>query len=358
MSKCDHISWLELVEGKAGPLLAYGSRVSQVISELSNPSTQFPQTVFFMGRRSKNQALRQLCGSNYRDQHRHQRTINLRLDNQTFQSAHPRIFADTDPTCRSIPPPFESPRVCHQQENIPVQWPKTEYAPHDLIITRLLFLFTDVLCIFADDLGGLKGVQKYLSTWIQIGSASSLPAAIRPRVIVVLGGQPKSITHSVLDEDDFLFELLHLSGLSFFAAFSGIQISRLPAEDLSPDARYLQLGSDLSAQLRHMRQIRETHRVLFTAKHFNALFEEALQHTTTAMLTPYNFVLAARRQNPLDGAFISHLVNFICVGGKSRATYDDLASYIASTILMDAYPPGMYSKYSALSLSCNQHHSQ
>ena len=357
MLKCDHISWLELVKGKAGLLLAYGSCISQVISELSNPSTQFPQTVFFMGCWLKNQALHQLCGSNYCNQHCHQQTINLCLDNQTFQSAHPWIFADTDLTCWSIPPLFESPRICHQQENITVQWPETEYVLHDLVIARLLFLFTDVLCIFADNLGGLKGVQKYLSTWIQIGSTSSLPAAICPQVIVVLGGQPKSITHSVLDEDDFSFELLHLSGLSFFAAFSGIQISHLLAEDLLPDACYLQLGNDLSAQLWHMCQIHETHCVLFTAKHFNALFKEALQHMMTAMLTPYNFVLAAQQQNPLDGAFISHLVNFICIGSKSWATYDDLASYIASTILMDAYPPGMYSKYSALSLSCNQHHS-
>lgn len=161
MSKCNHISWLELVEGKAGLLLAYRSCVSQVIGELSNSSTQFSQTVFFMGCWLKNQTLCQLCGGNYCDQHCHQWTINLRLDNQTFQSAHSWIFADTNPICQSIPPSFESPRICHQQ-NLPVQWPETEYALHDLVIARLLFLFTDVLCIFADNLGGLKGVQKYL----------------------------------------------------------------------------------------------------------------------------------------------------------------------------------------------------
>jgi len=344
MAKCDHISWLELVEGEAGPLLAYGSRMSQVIGELSKPSVQFPQIVFFMGRQLKNRALRQLCGNNYRNQNRHHRTINLRLDNQSFLLDHPRIFADADPSCRSISPPFVSPRICHQQENLPVQWPKSRHEPHDLIIARLLFLFTDVVCVFADDLGGLKGVQEYLSTWIQIGSASSLPAAVRPRVIVVLGNQPKSITQSVLEEDDFLFEILHLSGLPFFSTYSGIQISRLPAEELSTDARYLQLGSDLFTQLRHMRQVREDHHVLFSAQHLNVLFEEALQHATTGLLAPYNFVLASRRRNPLDGAFTSHLVNFIRLGGKSRATYDDLASYIASAILMDAYPPRMYSR--------------
>lgn len=240
--------------------------MSQVIGELSKPSAQFPQIVFFMGHQLKNRALRQLCGNNYRNQNRHHRTINLWLDNQSFLSDHPWIFADADLSCRSISPPFVSPRICHQQENLPVQWPKSRHEPHDLIIARLLFLFTDVVCVFADDLGGLKGVQEYLSTWIQIGSASSLPAAVWPRVIVVLGNQPKSITQSVLEEDDFLFEILHLSGLPFFSTFSGIQISRLPAEELSTDARYLQLGSDLFAQLRHMRQVCEEHHVLFSAQ--------------------------------------------------------------------------------------------
>lgn len=225
MAKCDHISWLGLVEGKAGPLLAYGSRMNQVIGELSKPSVQFPQIVFFMGRQLKNCALRQLYGNNYHNQNRHHRTINLRLDDQPFLSDHPQIFADADPSCRSISHPFVSPRICHQQDDLPVQWPKSRRGSHDLIIARLLFLLTDVSCIFVDDLGGLKGVQEYLSTWIQIGSASSLPAAVRPRVVVVLGSQPKSITQSVLEEDDFLFEILHLSGLPFFfffSTFSGI----------------------------------------------------------------------------------------------------------------------------------------
>lgn len=229
MAKCDHISWLGLVEGKAGPLLAYGSRMNQVIGELSKPSVQFPQIVFFMGRQLKNCALRQLYGNNYHNQNRHHRTINLRLDDQPFLSDHPQIFADADPSCRSISHPFVSPRICHQQDDLPVQWPKSRRGSHDLIIARLLFLLTDVSCIFVDDLGGLKGVQEYLSTWIQIGSASSLPAAVRPRVVVVLGSQPKSITQSVLEEDDFLFEILHLSGLPFFFFFFlPFQVSRYP----------------------------------------------------------------------------------------------------------------------------------
>ncbi len=106
MSKCDHIAWLELVEGKAGPLLAYGSRFARVVGELQEPSKQFPQVIFFMGRKEKNAALRRLCRNNYRGHH--SQTINLRTDNSTIKSDYPRLFADCDPTYQVPSPAIDS----------------------------------------------------------------------------------------------------------------------------------------------------------------------------------------------------------------------------------------------------------
>ncbi|KAA8642588.1 patatin-like phospholipase family protein [Aspergillus tanneri] len=339
MSKCEHTFWLELAAGKAVPQLVYGSRLARLVNELPKPSAQLPQLIFFMGRRQKNQALRQLCSSNYRGQSRHQGSINIRSDNRTLHSLQPRFFADCDPTCRSLLAAFGNLRVCHPEQVFPVELP-TEHSLLDLMLSRLLFLFVDVLCIFADDVGGLEGVRELLATWARIGSASSLPRAVRPRVIVVVGNTP-SITHSLLDEGDFLLELLNVADLPFFAAFGDIKISRLLPEELSPDARYLPLGGDITQELRNMRFSRECHSALFTARHFQAFFEVALKQISTAPLSQFDFIRAARQQNPLDGAFSSHLINFLKIGNKTRAPYDEMASYIASAILMDAYPPGM-----------------
>lgn len=164
MAKCEHISWIELSEGGGAPQLVYGSRVSRLVSELPDPSAQLPQVVFFMGRRLKDRALRELCGGNYRDQHRHQRCVNLRSDNRTLRSLQPRFFADCDPTRRSQPPAPEVLHVCHPDQTFPLDISPTEHSLYDLVLARLLFLFVDVLCIFADDLGGLEGVRERLST--------------------------------------------------------------------------------------------------------------------------------------------------------------------------------------------------
>ncbi|KAL5696107.1 hypothetical protein EMGR_006627 [Emarellia grisea] len=305
-----------------------------------DPSAQLPQVVFFMGRRLKDRALRELCGGNYRDQHRHQRCVNLRSDNRTLRSLQPRFFADCDPTRRSQPPAPEVLHVCHPDQTFPLDISLTEHSLYDLVLARLLFLFVDVLCIFADDLGGLEGVRERLSTWARLGSASSLPHVVRPRVIVIVSDKTQSVTHNLLEEDDFLYHLLHVGDLPFFAAFGDVQVSRLPSEELSAESRFLGLGSEISQQLRNMRQIREHHRVLFSATHLDALFDLSLRHISADPFAPFNFVRATRQQNPLDRAFTSHLIHFLEVG--KRAPYDETAAYIASAILMDAYPPGMH----------------
>ncbi|KAF7594879.1 hypothetical protein BBP40_007913 [Aspergillus hancockii] len=288
----------KLAEDKAAPQLTSGSRLGQLVGELPDPAAQSPQLVFFMGRQLKDQALRQLCGSNYRGQSRHRRSINLRSDNRTLHAQHPQFFADCDPTNRAFSVVIDSPRHCHQERSLPIEISTAENSLHDLVIARLLFLVIDVVCIFADDVGGLEGVRQILSTWTRIGSTSTLPRVVRPRVIVAVSGQTQSITHTLLDEGDFFFQLLHVGELEFYSTFGDIQISRLPAEKLSPDARYMTLRGELSRQLQHAR-----------ANH---------------------------------GAFTSHLIDFLKLGNKTRAPYDEMASYIASAILMDAYPPGMH----------------
>lgn len=346
MTKCEHSFWLELSHEMAAPQVVYGSRLARFVNELPQPSVQLPQVVFFMGHHQKNKALRQLCSSNYRGQGRNASSVNIRSDNRTLQSLQPRFFADCDP-CRSLLSTHESLRNCHEEKIYPVELPSTEYSLQDIIIARLVFLFTDVVCIFADDVGGFEGTRKLLTTWAAIGSASSLPPAVRPRVIVVVSQSP-SITGSVIDENDFLFELLHAGDVPYFSAFRDIQVSSLPAEELSSDARYMTLCSDVSRQLRSSRVDRERYRSLFSAIHLSAFFELALHNFSASPFAPFDFIRSARDRNPLDGAFASHITSFLKVGSKTRTPYNEMASHIASAILMDAYPPGMHCKWPPL----------
>lgn len=250
MIKCEHTFWLGMSHEMAAAQVVFGSRLARLVNELPQPSVQLPQVVFFMGHHQKHKALRQLCSSNYRGQCHSRPGVNIRSDTRTLQASQPRFFADCDP-CRSLLSTHQSLRNCHEKKIYSVELPSTEHSLQDIIISRLI-LFTDVVCIFADDVVGFEGTRRLLTTWAAIGSASSLPPAVRSRVIVVVSQSP-SATGSVIYEDDFLFELFHAGDVPYFSAFRDIQVSSLPAEELSSDARYMALGSDISRQLRNSR---------------------------------------------------------------------------------------------------------
>ncbi|KKZ60267.1 hypothetical protein EMCG_04994 [[Emmonsia] crescens] len=297
MSQCDHISWVSLVGGEAGPLLESGWRMARVIAGMHKPSNQFPQLIFLIGGKIKDGALRQLCRTNHRrSRYRQQHTVNLQADNTSLQSTYPRIFADCDPTRRAVIRTLSSPHLCHRHESVPVQWPDSSLDPFHLILARLLFLFCDVICIFADDVGGLEAVRSLLTTWATIGSASTLPNATRPRIIIITGKDNESITQALLDEDFFLLEILNKT--LFPSTFADISISRHPLDELSPDARYLDLHADIARELDLARVARKTHQVLFSATHMNAFYEDALRHVAADMFTPFNFIHSSRRLNP------------------------------------------------------------
>jgi hypothetical protein len=104
-----------------------------------------------------------------------------------------------------------------------------------------------------------------LSTWAQIGGR-----AIQSRVVVIL------------DEHDFLFNIS--SGSSpLAAAFLDIQIFRLPSEAFDACG----LSGCISEHLQHTRRARQNRNLLFSAIHFNAFFENALNHSSSHHLIFY-----------------------------------------------------------------------
>lgn len=340
MTKCDHSAWLEFWQSEAGPLLSHGWRLPQITKNLPNPSEQYPQIAFFLGRHVKEKALRTLCNSNYKGPRR-KHAVNIRADNRTLHALHPRLFADCDPTFQIPQPVPAGARSCHQDHISSIGDLPPDCSMHDVVMGRLLFMFADVICIFADDFGGLNAVHEMLSKWVRIGSASSLPSGIRPRVIVVVSNTAQSVTSDVIDETDFFFEL-NCTYPDLLEVFSDIRFCYLPSDELSSEARFLSLSTDISRQLYDTRFIRLKNQVMFSATHLTDIFKLATHKICVSPTEQFDFIAATREQNPLDGAFGSYLIDFLTLSGKATLPYDGIASHIASAILMDAYPPGMH----------------
>lgn len=158
MAPCNHISLLQVVKGEQVSLVN-NERMGKLVNEMAwngSSTVQRPSLQFFVGGEAKNLAIRQIfpqnnIGRGYRDRNS---IASLRLDTSTSNSNTPVLFGESNPLVASGLSGFPNHGIaqCHQTTCQPCCWTSTQ-SLYDILHARLLFLFADVICIFADDLG-------------------------------------------------------------------------------------------------------------------------------------------------------------------------------------------------------------
>ncbi len=333
MSRCDHISLLRIAEGKEVCLLD-DDRLDRAMQPMTNPSAQYPSLQFFIGRKAKDLALPELFPhNNVRRGHQDRNCVaNLRLDASSISCNRPILFADSDPL--SVIYRNHEAASCHRTTSYPVPWAvASDHSLYDILHARLFFLFTDVICIFADDFKDHGSVTDRLNTWATIGSASDLPREIRPRVVIVASDQVEKLRGNKQS----------WSTVNTRDSFSSIELLYLPGDYLSPLARYHRLKDTLLRQADEIRWLRINKHYLLSAVHMSRLFSQALQHTVNSVNQPFSFIRASREGNEITEDYSDHLLTFFKLGARCEVPYSSLISFVASSILMDAYPPNMHS---------------
>lgn len=182
-----------------------------------------------------------------------------------------------------------------------------------------------------------------LKSWAAAGSASVHFDKIRPRVVIVRRGDAASPspTYDLLRVDD-LQQGLHNRSLKEF--FSSIKVLHLATEQLSPLARFRQLKELLWREMDEMRQARQDLGCLYSAEHITRFFRMAVAHTAVSMSRLFDFILASRRGNDVEPDFVHHLSRFMRSGEDRQVPRDVLMTFVASSIMLDAYPPKMHGK--------------
>jgi len=89
----------------------------------------------------------------------------------------------------------------------------------ELVIARLLLLFIDIFCIFAQDCGSLNRVIDIVAMWTVIGSALSLPDAVYPQLLIIT-----SILNNIFVSEALQFHLRVLSNGKFLELFSLLNV--------------------------------------------------------------------------------------------------------------------------------------
>ena len=212
----------------------------------------------------------------------------------------------------------------------------------DNLYCRLLSPFTDVLYFFAVDLGGLRSIACRISSWLEMSQQpSTLKPGTHPQIIIVL--EPASQHLELRGLEDFLRILHDETDKKIFAQFLRIRVvSQLPDGHVSEQARYWRLREYLRSASDLVRLARLQSSTPFSVQHFAALLQQASSHFVGGHGAPFDFVRASRLQHPPAINLKEYWVTFLSKIRSLKELEDLTIRLIASSILLDHYPPDMH----------------
>lgn len=316
-------------------------RFKTLVDDLPNSDAQYPCIIFFLGKRNKVSALQNIFVNNNITRRQAHSIGNLHIDLTTCNTTYPLLFADCNPDAISVND-LGRWNGCHETHCLRLTSHHNvslgSNAITELVQARLLFLFTDIICLFADDLGGLLGVTQRLAKWCDLGSSST---GLLPRVLVVI---------SESSDESGAQKLLQLNSTSGFQkCFPSLTITKIRRHQLSREAASARLKSALMSAVDEVRSRRIDCMAMFSAIHLSAFFRSALGRFAKNPMATFDFLRASRLAVGHLECLTVHVERFFTLcrqNGLPRTATED---FVASAILMDSYPPNMH---------CNEHTSQ
>lgn len=350
MGRCNHSQWLSISSKENRTVLVESDRPQSLLAGIPLLQDQSPSLFVLIGSSRKALAVQELVSAKSVRSTRGRRAhgeIHLHLEPLSAFSERPIYIADSDLPERHRRGKALQAAACHETVGHPFL--HTERHPLDagtaaeLVHARLLHPFSDVFCLFAIDLGGLREVSRQVAAWLEKPQASRLPSETFPALVIVVEGRTRAGEKAV--EDWFLQSLAADTPKSLSDRFSSLEVVTLPqAGAMSNDARHRRLKDCLMRASDRVRKHRSACRSLFSARHFHAFFRLACRHLTAGGDEPFDFIAAARLHNPVASDLKQHLSNLVQLVESPRELIDVAAPMIASSLFLDSYPPDAPSK--------------
>jgi hypothetical protein len=330
MASCTHTQWLDLTRRDARWTVSYGMRMRRLLQTFSAPDEQFPSLLFFVGARAKILALQDIFPHNDIRRREAHGVANLHVDLSTTTSKHPIFFADCNPTADFVDQ-INGWTGCHETTRHRLEWlgDPNAVSLQQKITSQLLFSFTDVICIFVEDLGGVQKVFDLLAQWASFGTFFCPDQHVAPSVILVGEGP---------------LDLLSQSCEPLLPSFPHVKYVQLLAsrKQSRHDARQ-ELRETLLRSVESIRDLRTQIYTRFSASHFTAIFELGLVHFVKHEDEPFD-ILRATRSCPFPHHFTRHISSFLTLCLERNVSEDMYSSFIAGAISLDSSPPASHRK--------------
>ncbi|KAH8430135.1 uncharacterized protein LDX57_007805 [Aspergillus melleus] len=332
-------AWLGLShDDAAGWSLIDTGRMDDIVQDMSHPATQYPSVLSFLGNDSRVTALRALFPQNNVTRRGPAGLVRLHLSTTTANTEHPVWFTESS---FARPPTVDGSSIApsaDRSRRYPVRQDRLE-TPCDIkdhLLTRLVFPWTHVACFFVDGENELKTVTSWLAATHEgvHASPSDKPGPVR---IILILTEPTATYNAdpvetelpgsdVAGEERPTLSVLDLRG----------------RHQLSPSALYASLQRLLLDGLQDSRAELIQQGLLFSAVHLKFMWNRCLGQSLLHPDTRINCLSIARERLPVPFAFHDGLAELLGEACKIGCPIHDLRQFVASALLMDAYPPGMH----------------
>jgi hypothetical protein len=325
-------TWLDLFPEPRGWSLIDTGRMTRIVQDLEDPSKQFPTFFFFLGASQKLQALQSFFPHNNISRRSAAGIARLHAAEAPTRPHHPIWIVDgtTSPTG-----PY------HRTVSESAPWPRHPLVDRPMAAeearlhcyARILLPVMDLVCLFLDEVGGDDQGLSLLQRWIQIASQSSVPYNRRARLIIV-----QTSTSARWQPDLTAFAALP----QYHQCFSQppVVVDLQHRLSLSPRARFDPLRQVVQSEQQALHAERGRDHTQFSALHLQALVHAAFRAAAQRPPAPFDLVRATRVDRPVERTVAEHLATFLAQ--SEDLPQDNVVDFVASALLLDAYPPGMH----------------
>lgn len=166
-----------------------------------------------------------------------------------------------------------------------------------LIYTRLLFLFIDIVYVFANDFSNFRHMIDFLINCIETQFASMLSLQIRSRLVIIITRMTKSFANNVTQMKRFYQSISQVKSIQLSKIFSKISFIHLIDCNRFAEISDERLKKLILTQLKNMRVTWHTYRTLYAASHLQSLFQTIFQHIVTIIEKSFDFIKVMRKRN-------------------------------------------------------------
>lgn len=332
-------SWLDLISEAQGWTLVDTGRLEKLVEGMSHPHSQYPSLVLFAGNASRIKALQALFPHNNVTRRGPAGFTRLHLSTETAESEHPVLFAEGSllrdsglggsSLCRWPTEKLRRYPIFHGRTSS-----ITDIKQH--VISKLLLPWTQVLCFFVNVAAEIQKVYQVLDVprcKVKFGS-QFVPNFLR--VVIVITSNDERGSHDTA---------LHQS-IQRLKEDLKLQIIVVDLRDrhlLSPKAAFEPLRLEVLSQIQISRREQIEHGFAFSAQHLCTLWNRTLEQIKTRLESLTIDCLAIARENhKLNLVTRNHIEVFLNEAANSGCEVNDTYPFIASTFLLNAYPPSMH----------------